>query len=178
MLLKKLILLIDVEWCLFYLSRMRFNSVSVEKYDAAFLRGAIRILQNYNSTLGDKPGAFLFYTLEPFSSKYFDYSQGGAYPHFPSPNPLYPTVIWFGWELPLDDDAFVNGIISITKRIKRMAIANGQNIGGSKQILYPNYAMADTPLKNMYGENLKRLRKIRKAWDPKNIMYLTGGFKF
>ena len=60
----------------------------------------------------------------------------------------------------------------------QMALDDGQNIGGSNQIVYPNYASADTPLSQMYGNNVARLRRIRQAWDPDNVMCLTGGFKF
>ncbi|CAF4165623.1 unnamed protein product, partial [Adineta steineri] len=54
----------------------------------------------------------------------------------------------------------------------------GQDLSGAKEILYPNYALDNTPLIKMYGKNLDRLKSIRQQWDPENIMYLTGGFKF
>jgi hypothetical protein len=59
-----------------------------------------------------------------------------------------------------------------------MVINEGQNVGGSKQIVYSNYALSNAPLSQMYGDNLGRLQNIRKTWDPENVMYLTGGFKF
>jgi hypothetical protein len=46
-----------------------------------------------------------------------------------------------------------------------------------EQVLYPNYAIWDTPVKQIYGRNLQRLRNIRDAVDPDNVMSLTGGFK-
>lgn len=45
-------------------------------------------------------------------------------------------------------------------------------------ILYPNYALADSPLELVYGENVPRLRKIAAKYDPYKVMTLTGGFKF
>ena len=41
-----------------------------------------------------------------------------------------------------------------------------------------NYALFDTPLEDMYGANVPRLRKIRAEIDPEDVMGLAGGFKF
>ncbi len=42
---------------------------------------------------------------------------------------------------------------------------------------YVNYALFGTPLEDIYGGNLERLREIRAAIDPKDVMGLTGGWK-
>ncbi|ESK84491.1 FAD-binding domain-containing protein [Moniliophthora roreri MCA 2997] len=42
-------------------------------------------------------------------------------------------------------------------------------------ILYNNYAPADTPLELLYGDNLGRLREIKRRVDPENIMGLAAG---
>jgi hypothetical protein len=52
----------------------------------------------------------------------------------------------------------------------------GQDVANAP--LYPNYALADTPLEAMYGENLGALRAIKAVVDPGNVMGLTGGWKF
>lgn len=43
--------------------------------------------------------------------------------------------------------------------------------------LYPNYAIFDTPVESIYGSNLDRMRKVKAAVDPDNVMGLAGGFK-
>ncbi|KAH9054940.1 FAD dependent oxidoreductase [Lactarius vividus] len=40
--------------------------------------------------------------------------------------------------------------------------------------VYPNYALFDTPLEEIYGANLPRLHGIKKAIDPKDVMGLAG----
>ena len=45
-------------------------------------------------------------------------------------------------------------------------------------ILYPNYALGDTPLGLLYGENLGRLRRVKEKFDPRGVMKLSGGFQF
>lgn len=43
--------------------------------------------------------------------------------------------------------------------------AHGVNI--SPLLLYANYALATEPLENIYGDNLPRLKLLRKKYDPK-----------
>ncbi|CAF4132375.1 unnamed protein product, partial [Rotaria sp. Silwood2] len=156
----------------------RYSTVSITQLSTNLLRTINNQLLFYNSTLGSKPGAFFIYSIEPFISTYFDKSQGGAYPHVPSSTPLFPLLIQFGWESSSDNNAFIDGLKSTTNTILQAALDDGQDIGGSKQIRYPNNALGDTPLEQMYGDNVAKLRSIRQAWDPYNIMYLCGGFKF
>jgi hypothetical protein len=57
-----------------------------------------------------------------------------------------------------------------------VAIQDGQAVGSAP--LYTNYALYDTPLNRIYGANLPRLKAIKAAVDPGNVMGLAGGFKF
>jgi Berberine and berberine like len=123
-------------------------------------------------------GALLIYNIQTFLPTYLDNSQDGAYPHVRSSIPIFPFDMLFGWASPLDDQIFLEQIQSTTTALYQIVLSEGQDIRGSKQILYPNYALSDTPLEQMYGENVQRLRNIRKSWDPNDVMYLTGGFKF
>ena len=111
-------------------------------------------------------------------STYLDKTQGGAYPHFSSPTPLVPFFVGFCWRSPSDDEVFIKELKSTYDLAFQLALNDGQDIGGAKQIIYPNYASADTPLSQMYGNNVDRLRRIRRTWDPNDVMCLAGGFKF
>ena len=62
------------------------------------------------------------------------------------------------------------------EHIRDAAIAEGQAIANAP--LYPNYAMLGTPLKEMYGDNVAKLKSLRRRVDPCDVMGLTGGFKF
>jgi hypothetical protein len=64
---------------------------------------------------------------------------------------------------------------SISDSVTAAAVADGQNL--THAALYPNYALFDTSLEDLYGDNLPRLRAIKKGIDPENVMGLTGGFK-
>ena len=65
---------------------------------------------------------------------------------------------------------------SFSDAIRDAALADGQNV--SRAAKYPNYALFGTPLEDMYGGNVERLRNIRAAIDPEDVMGLTGGWKF
>jgi hypothetical protein len=60
--------------------------------------------------------------------------------------------------------------------IHAVALADGQDVSHAAK--YPNYALFGTPLEDMYGGNVERLRKIRAVVDPEDVMSLTGGWKF
>jgi hypothetical protein len=60
--------------------------------------------------------------------------------------------------------------------LRQLTIAEGQDIADAAS--YSNYAIFDTPLSRIYGENVPRLQAIKAAADPTNVMGLAGGFKF
>lgn len=163
--------------CFLLFNSGRVSTISITNVTTRFLNGALNQLLHGNSTLGWKQGASFAIGFTPFLSSYLDKSIPGAYPHVASSNPLFPVAIQFGWLLPSDDELFVDELKSMTSTILQLAVDDGQDVGGSKQIAYPNYASESTPLSQLYGKNLPRLQQIRKAWDRKNVMYLAGGFK-
>lgn len=57
------------------------------------------------------------------------------------------------------------------------ALAEGQ-AGIAGAAVYPNYAIFDTPLSNIYGSNLPALQALKASVDPTNVMGLAGGFRF
>jgi hypothetical protein len=65
---------------------------------------------------------------------------------------------------------------NISDTVRDVALADGQNVSHAAK--YPNYALFGTPLEDMYGRNVERLRKIRAAVDWEDVMGLTGGWKF
>ncbi|KAI9449101.1 FAD-binding domain-containing protein [Lactarius psammicola] len=114
-------------------------------------------------------------TLEPFDGGIFSHGSGSAYPPDRS-QAVFQSIISTTWT-----DASIDGVIAPALRkesaaIHAVALADGQNV--SHAAVYVNYALFDTPLKDIYGQNVPRLRKIRAAIDPEDVMGLAGGFKF
>ncbi len=65
---------------------------------------------------------------------------------------------------------------ALSAELIQAGIEDGQDLKHASH--YTNYALFGTPLWQMYGKNVPRLREIRKQYDPHRVMDLTGGFKF
>jgi hypothetical protein len=113
--------------------------------------------------------------LEPFDKGLFSHGSGSAYPPDRS-HAILPSSLTLQWSNASLDEMMAFALRNISTTIHAAALADGQNV--SHVAVYPNYALFGTPLEDMYGENVERLRKIRAAIDPKDLMGRTGGWKF
>jgi len=120
------------------------------------------------------PNVSIVLTFEPFLRDVFSHGSDSAYPPDRS-HALFPTALIFGFGNASLDDTVVKALRSYSDAATAAAVADGQNL--SHAAVYPNYALFDTPLEDIYGANLPRLHAIKKAVDPKNVMGLAGGFK-
>ena len=117
----------------------------------------------------------LLITLEPFDKGLFSHGYGSAYPPDRS-RALFPSAVSVQWSNASLDDTMAFALRNISDTVHAVALADGQDVSHAAK--YPNYALFGTSLEDMYGGNIERLRKIRAAVDPKDVMGLTGGWKF
>ena len=121
------------------------------------------------------PNVALGVTLEPFDSGLFAHGSGSAYPPDRS-HAIFQTVITLEWFGPSLDESMASMLRHISSTIRAAALADGQNV--SRAAKYVDYALFGTPLEDIYGENMERLREIKAAIDPEDVMGLVGGWKF
>ena len=115
-------------------------------------------------------------SLEPFDRGLFSHGSPSAYPPDRS-KAVFPSVLNIAWtNTSLDDNMMVDILHDGAKTIRDVALADGQDL--SKAAVYVNYALFDTPLEDMYGDNVERLHQIKTEIDPHGVMGLAGGFKF
>jgi len=112
--------------------------------------------------------------VEPFHPDLWHRSQPGAYPHSTQ---RFPLCLAFTWSEATHDAYYTSALKSFATTVHHEATAEGQALDTGSNIRYPNYALGDTPVEEIWGENLERLRTIKKAVDPENVMGWTGGFK-
>ena len=113
--------------------------------------------------------------LEPLNGGIFSHGSQSAYPPDRS-QAFFPSVLQYLWSNASLDHIFAGAIREQSTALHNAALADGQNV--SHAAVYMNYALFDTPLEDIYGANLPRLRKIRSEIDPNDVMGLAGGFKF
>ncbi|KAF8869588.1 hypothetical protein CPB84DRAFT_972701 [Gymnopilus junonius] len=107
----------------------------------------------------------LTYSVEPFLPNVLSHGSPSAYPSNRSvafsPFPIYDAQL----------QKFTK---TAAQRIQNAAEKDGIVVSP----FYPNYAITDTPLEAMHGENVEKLKKIKARVDPSDVMGLAGGFKF
>ena len=132
-------------------------------------------------TLGDKLSekdeeTFILFNLDAFESDIFTHGGPSAYPPDRS-HAVLPSSLFVAWnDKSLDKDKYVyDSLRNLSASIVEAGIEDGQDLMDAAH--YPNNAIYGTPIEQIYGKNVKRLRKIKKKYDPFRIMDLTGGFK-
>ncbi|EIW78113.1 FAD-binding domain-containing protein [Coniophora puteana RWD-64-598 SS2] len=156
-------------------TRAFFNTVSVTGYPLELVQDVLNETIYYGSTLQWISGVFISYDVEAFLPSLFSHGSNSAYPPDRSQG-LLPLNIYYAWELPTADADMHTAIIQSQATLKAKAEALGQNI--SNAALYNNYAVYDTTIEEIYGDNVPRLQALKAQIDPNNVMGLAGGFKF
>ncbi|KAH9054947.1 hypothetical protein EDB87DRAFT_1580180 [Lactarius vividus] len=136
----------------------RLNGISVTQYSppvfdafvnqTLFWGGKIRALD---------PNAIVVLTLEPFLKDVFSHSPASAYPPDRS-RALFPTAAIFAYNNASLGDTVNKGLRSYSDAATAAVVADGQNV--SHAAVCPNYALFDTLLGVIYGENLPWLHGI------------------
>lgn len=87
-----------------------------------------------------------------------------------------PTNLYFAWTLPTSDKIIQDAVRESTRVLEQVASQLGERDAAAS--VYSNYAIFDTPLQDIYGGKVARLKAIKANVDPQNVMGLAGGFKF
>lgn len=160
------------------LDRFTGQAVPILKYTLPILEEmAAQVLKTGTALTAQSNGSLVSvsWSAEPFLNP-FAHSRGGAYPHPPTRQvtPSNPNIVLQSSAPPQVD--IVAAVRELSTQVQARAVEEGQSRWDD--LLYPNYALAGTPLELMYGENVGRLQELAKKVDPKGIMKLAGGFKF
>jgi len=132
--------------------------------------------QFWGSKLEAKSGILSSYVIELFLPSIYSHNPDStAFPPVRSLSFL-PNVFEYAWTNETFDEDFHDAARSSARALIGVAQSEGQSLQGVP--LYPNYAIYGTPLKDIYGSNLPKLRSLQSKVDPQNVMKLAGGWKF
>ncbi|KAJ7030279.1 FAD dependent oxidoreductase [Mycena alexandri] len=156
-------------------ARGAFHVATILDFTPTTIAAVVNETTFWGNKLADD-GAFLVsYNIEPFLPSIYSHGPASAYP--PARNAGYlPINLNFAWTPAKSDAIFHTALKQSANHLTDVAVYAGQAVAQAP--LYTNYALADTPLERMYGDNLPRLRTIKAQVDPNNVMGLAGGFKF
>jgi len=140
----------------------------------------LKATHDHIKTLGDKlrekdKDVWISFNPEPFESDIFMHGAPSAYPPDRS-RTILPSALAISWNDKSLSQYMYDSLRTLSASILEAGIKDGQDLKDAA--VYTNYAVYGTPLEKMYGKNVKRLRAIKKKYDPFHVMDLAGGFKF
>lgn len=154
-------------------TRGLFHTVSLKGYSLPLLQ----TIANQSVYWGTRPfrsATFISYDVEPFLPDWADgNAKDAAWPHANGPLPLN---LYFAWLNPADDQFYRQAAIESARLITEQANAEGQNL--DQFVLYPNYALDNTPPAQVFGDSLDRLAQLKQRFDPNDVMRQTTYFPF
>ncbi|KAI5886885.1 FAD-binding domain-containing protein [Schizophyllum commune H4-8] len=154
-----------------------FNTVSLESYPLDMVQFIANETKRVGSKLAWKSGNFISYDIEPFLPGHLSHGAEGSSAYPPTrAKGFLPLNLYYAWGADLADDVVFDAIRESAQKISDYAVSSGQDISGFP--LYPNYAIFNRSLDELYQGNTQRLAEIRARVDPYNVMALAGGFKF
>ncbi|KAK0184503.1 hypothetical protein F5146DRAFT_1114278 [Armillaria mellea] len=141
--------------------RTVYNHIPTLEYSESFIERIVDELNFWGPTLSAQGGlSSITYAVEPFLPSLLTHAPAGssAYPSSRD-HVVFPTVVGLQWVSESEDNT-------------------AEKLGVTGESIYPNYAIYDTPVVDMYGEEgVKRMEATRERVDPHGVMLLTGGFK-
>ncbi|PBK61220.1 FAD-binding domain-containing protein [Armillaria solidipes] len=148
--------------------RTVYNHIPTLEYSESTIEGMINELNFWGPTLSAHGATSVTYAVEPFLPSLLTRAPAGssAYPGSRD-HAVFPSIIGLQWVSESEDDVFLDA-----------ARKTAEKLGVEGESIYPNYAIYDDLVVDMYGvAGVKRMEATRKRVDPYGVMLLTGGFK-
>ena len=85
-----------------------------------------------------------------------------------------PMVGWFEWSGGENDEFWLTEIAKALKELRKVALEEGCTT--EDMPMYPNIALEDTSINDIYRDHYEELKLLRNKYDPNNVMGLAAGF--
>ncbi|KAF8813148.1 FAD-binding domain-containing protein [Phlegmacium glaucopus] len=159
--------------------RGRWGTVMVSKFTSAFIDAVSKEAENAANSLKQdgKKDWTITIKIKFYRDDIFSKSKSGnfsAWPHKRCTS-YAPILVSFQWN-EKDDDFYVDKMKTVLSNIRAKAIECKCTTADAP--VYSNMALVDfTKAEDIYGEGLKELGRIRKCYDPSDVMGRVGGFR-
>jgi len=157
--------------------RGRWGNVVVDQFTPGIIDEIQRQADEVAKGLQQNGGTRIAIGLWPFTTTMFDHATDSAFPHVKG-KPNCPIIAYFTWEHKANDEYWIDTLKTTLDKLRAKVF---EERPASKDLpLFINTALADSDPKtveNLYRDNLPRLKELRKTYDPKALMDLTGGFR-
>lgn len=116
------------------------------------------------------------FAVEPFLPSLFarGSTRTAAYPPARA-RALLPLSLCRSWTDAAADARLWAAMMQSADNVKAKAVSLGQDVRDAP--LYGNYALFTTPVEDIFGQSLPRLRGVKGRYDPRDVMGLAGGWK-
>ncbi|KAG1747301.1 FAD-binding domain-containing protein [Suillus lakei] len=156
--------------------RSVFHWVAMEEVTMPVLNMIANETLSRGAELTESSARIISYDADLYLSTLYDHVDSPtAYP--PSRSRGYSFIqVYYGWADSNYDDTMLDAVNASAQHMIQALTDYGQDV--ADVAVYPNNAPPGMALEKMYGDNLPRLRAIKNAVDPNNVMGLAGGWKF
>ncbi|KAH0826902.1 hypothetical protein J3R83DRAFT_4493 [Lanmaoa asiatica] len=155
--------------------RGRWGNVMVDQFTRGIIDEIEQQAKNAAERMTEHGGTGIATDLWPFTTAMFDHATDSAWPHVQG-KPNCPIIVYFTWVGKEHDDYWI-GIMEKTLTALREKV-NKERPSSKDLPYFINTALAEaTTVKEIYRDNLERLKQLRKKYDQKGVMDLTGGFR-
>lgn len=157
-------------------TRAVFDTVSLTTISPALLEAVVNETQFWSARLALRSANFLSYDVEPFLTSLFKHGAEAATAYPPTrERGLLPLNIYYAWDLAEFDEAMQAAAAQSAAHLRAVALGAGEDIADVP--VYGNYAGPNTPVEQIFGDSLPRMRETKQRVDPDNVMGLAGGWK-
>jgi len=150
----------------------RWGCIMVSNYNRVLIDEVAKNAEDLAKTMKLNKGRMVSIEVWPFLPTIFHCSPSAGWPH--DGEAFFPLVAQFLWDEKSSDTYWIDAMNRVLANLSKVAIEQGCTIPNAP--IYSNTTLDGTPLTDIYRNNLPKLSKIRKQYDPEDVMGRSGGF--